>query len=483
MASKDETPEVFSSCRRNEAKSGQKLLALYPRGKRYYPAVVTCPKGKRSVEVEYIGFDERRTLPLHSLISTRACQELADLELKSGTLTAKTEVYARFSDDNLWYYAFIQGASEDGYEVKFDGFSGVYPCSKEQVFSMQTLEAKKKESRDHYISMRNGDGSKSGSGGDSKVSTKGKRRPRVLPKAPEVERAAIQRMSELEEKKKEGSANFYLSLTDEKVSDMMSPILGLYKCGVPARYGGNGGFPSGEILALVHAKNSVVELSIPGNIKKAISLHFSDKNPEFAFEFVWCVSQISDIFKPKEGSVNFVHHAWVFPDIQPGQRRQCETPFGVFNLSGDGTEGKDEWRGIVFKPEKFRPNRDMSIGECHGLRVSVHADKRNKYIMCCSPNNGKIYFMRPNSGKAPPLIAFWSAAVEQEAKTPRVLVQLNWLYTQESPLMRQVLQECVNLKDIKSKILGDEPGTRGLVDEAGGEAPFRALRTLLFSPS
>mmetsp|Transcript_40027 Transcript_40027/g.64189 ORF Transcript_40027/g.64189 Transcript_40027/m.64189 type:complete len:304 (-) Transcript_40027:297-1208(-) len=293
--------------------------------------------------------------------------------------------------------------------------------------------------------MRKGSARGGGKKGDSKGKDKAGTIPRrPIPNLPEKSDPKFT-LEQILSSKKEGSANFYLSISeDTKVCDMMSPILALYQCGVPARYGGEGGYPSGEIAAILRATTDDVDLQIPDKIKTAIAACFAkdESSPnEFAFEYIWCASQISDILKPKDGgSVNLVHHAWVYKDIQPGQRRQCQMPMGVFNM---GDENK--WAGrLEVKNPASKGGRDASHDKCTPQRVSVHAAKRNKWVMCCSPNNAKIYFDLKN-----PLIAFWSAAIDRDAEKPRILVQFNWMFTQRiTASTYSLLQKASTLKEL-----------------------------------
>eukprot|EP00472_Partenskyella_glossopodia_P001223 CAMPEP_0197542884 /NCGR_PEP_ID=MMETSP1318-20131121/67941_1 /TAXON_ID=552666 /ORGANISM="Partenskyella glossopodia, Strain RCC365" /LENGTH=514 /DNA_ID=CAMNT_0043102177 /DNA_START=809 /DNA_END=2349 /DNA_ORIENTATION=+ len=212
--------------------------------------------------------------------------------------------------------------------------------------------------------------------------------------------------------KKEGASNFYLGLDpDKKVSDMMCGILGgLYHCGVPARYAGKQGYPCGEILAILHFSSSTFGAKIPPHIKTQISKTcFDPQTTNFSFEFVWYASMVQDVISPKKGhggqaSLNMVHHAWVHKNIQPGERRFASAGVGVFNLDDD------KWTGRLQKPKggkQSKGDRDCVIGSISGSRVSVHSDKRNKWIMCCSPNNGKIYFDYARQDA----VVFWSVCV------------------------------------------------------------------------
>mmetsp|Transcript_40028 Transcript_40028/g.64190 ORF Transcript_40028/g.64190 Transcript_40028/m.64190 type:complete len:326 (-) Transcript_40028:127-1104(-) len=317
--------------------------------------------------------------------------------------------------------------------------------------------------------MRKGSARGGGKKGDSKGKDKAGTIPRrPIPNLPEKSDPKFT-LEQILSSKKEGSANFYLSISeDTKVCDMMSPILALYQCGVPARYGGEGGYPSGEIAAILRATTDDVDLQIPDKIKTAIAACFAkdESSPnEFAFEYIWCASQISDILKPKDGgSVNLVHHAWVYKDIQPGQRRQCQMPMGVFNM---GDENK--WAGrLEVKNPASKGGRDASHDKCTPQRVSVHAAKRNKWVMCCSPNNAKIYFDLKN-----PLIAFWSAAIDRDAEKPRILVQFNWMFTQRiTASTYSLLQKASTLKELLD---GMKSQKADIEKEIGGSAPIDEL--------
>mmetsp|Transcript_10211 Transcript_10211/g.16531 ORF Transcript_10211/g.16531 Transcript_10211/m.16531 type:complete len:477 (+) Transcript_10211:20-1450(+) len=443
---------------------GTKVLAFYKHEKIYYPAVVRTLVGEKEAEVQYLGFPGTVQLHTDSLVPIEKCAEFAKDEYKRfGSLSVGSKVYARYAEEEqLWYHARITATNAGSYNVRFSGFDhdGTdHKCKQTEAFSERFLKR----------IMRKGSARGGGKKGDSKGKDKAGTIPRrPIPNLPEKSDPKFT-LEQILSSKKEGSANFYLSISeDTKVCDMMSPILALYQCGVPARYGGEGGYPSGEIAAILRATTDDVDLQIPDKIKTAIAACFAkdESSPnEFAFEYIWCASQISDILKPKDGgSVNLVHHAWVYKDIQPGQRRQCQMPMGVFNM---GDENK--WAGrLEVKNPASKGGRDASHDKCTPQRVSVHAAKRNKWVMCCSPNNAKIYFDLKN-----PLIAFWSAAIDRDAEKPRILVQFNWMFTQRiTASTYSLLQKASTLKELLD---GMKSQKADIEKEIGGSAPIDEL--------
>ena len=99
---------------------------------------------------------------------------------------------------------------------------------------------------------------------------------------------------------------------------------------------------------------------------------------------------------------------------------------GVFNIPSENDSNQP--CGLI-PPQKSKKknqaagDRNLVLGMMTPNRVSVHANKRDKYSMCCSPNNALIHFEKKS-----PMVGFWSAAVDSESKPPRVLIQLNWYY-------------------------------------------------------
>mmetsp|Transcript_15653 Transcript_15653/g.30569 ORF Transcript_15653/g.30569 Transcript_15653/m.30569 type:complete len:227 (+) Transcript_15653:1-681(+) len=219
------------------------------------------------------------------------------------------------------------------------------------------------------------------------------------------------------------------------------------------------------MLGIVHTSSSTIPVKIPERIKAAVSSQaFSDNPKDFRFDLCWVVSDVSSILKKGVGSVNLVHHAWVFDDIMPGQRRFMQVPVGVFNLDDQ------KWLGRLLPAEKAgKGDRDAPIESVSNMRVSVHADKRNKWVMCCSPNNARIHF-----DSALPAIAFWSTAVNHEAKPPKVLIQLNWMLLGRPSKLYSQLQSCQTLGALLNYMATPE-GRAEISTELGGEGPINAL--------
>lgn len=431
--------------------TGEKVVATYGTEKRMYPATVD-KIGKKDIQVRYVGYEKPAWVRRDSLVTVESLRQMASQakhaqQQNPSPLKKGQTVYALFSDDGMWYYGSVSGVGSAGatYEVLLEGFKEQIECKQTQVVPESMV-----------LERLN---SKAGSHGVKNHQLKQVVGPNFV-KPTKV-------LSDFKAAKKEGSSNFYLSLeTDQKVVDMLNPFLGLYKCAVFANYGGKGGYPSGQMLALLHASSSCVHLTIPAKIKKAVAECFVDNTDEFAFSFFWSVSDISEIQgRPKGwkkrkgrgngegndsrmegvGSVNVVHHAWTFSDVQPGQRRSALVPMGVFNIGAlDTTPGRD-WKGVLMScpGKESKGDRDAAIGRLRPCRVSVHADKRNKWAMCCSPNNGKIYY-----DKKLPLIAFWTAAVDQGSKPARVIVQLNWVLTSPNLVLFEILQKNHTLPEL-----------------------------------
>ncbi len=406
---------------------GQTVLALFDDGKTrpgLYPAKVTTIDAGR-VRVKFLRSSASTPvvsewLERSNVLAMAECETLGQRGGPPPRVGAT--VYAKFTEDGIWYHATVEATNGGRLRVRYTDYGNSAEVARTDVFPESAAETD---------------------------NSKGRPPRKVTPPTREPS-PRLADWSAAAEMKKEGGSNFYLSLCDTTVADLMNPILCLYRCCVPARYGGKGGYPTGHLLALIHCDTATAPLAVPRRVATTIAKAcFNETKTNFAFEFVWAVYDISEILEDKRrrprkkgsqetnttpniASLNLVHHSWVFPDAAPGQRRSANIPIGVLEVEGSRVNQLLPCPG---KPGKG--DRDLPIGNLAPCRISVHADKRNKYAMCCSPNNARVYFR-----KSDPVVAFWSFAVAPgRASDPaRVLIQLNFLLTRPNEPLHDILQ-------------------------------------------
>ncbi|GAB5369274.1 hypothetical protein AAMO2058_001391000 [Amorphochlora amoebiformis] len=444
-----------------DAGEDEEALVLYKKENRFYMARVLSTSKRHFPRVRFEGYNTATGVPNAEVVPIKSVLSLAQNSRKEGRISEKSAVYALSPTDGKWYYGTIAECKTSGYLVAFPGFGSVL-CAEvvkeEDIFELVTLRkaSKSKNNSTSDRKLRKVDSSKlTGADGDAKGDG----------------------LREGLDKKKEGGANFYLSLEkDTKIADMFSPILSLYTLAVPARYGG--GYPMGEILCVLYGKRENIEFQIPDFIASSVaSTCFKNpQNSKFGYEFAFIISDVAGVLKtgPNKrgkgggGGLNLVHHAWVYPKIMPGQRRQKQIWIGAFNLRDKEFSGR-----LKPAPTNSKGDRDVRVEGLAPHRISVHGDKRNRNVMCCSPNNAKIYL-----DEKAPVTAFWSVSVDPDEEHPRVLCQLHWIFhglsrdKGENGLLYGLIQKSSTIKQILAA-LEDNKGPVGKI--LGGMAPVKAL--------
>jgi len=203
--------------------------------------------------------------------------------------------------------------------------------------------------------------------------------------------------------------------------------------------------------------------------------------------------------------INLVHHAWCYPMCQPGAKQNSSVYAGLFPLvpsKGEGNKKPDNAQESKAEPSQAttsdekvgaeegketssgpRPDRShesqrasppppplglqplpdakpswLPYGHLRPFRVSVHSDRRDPWVMCCSPNNCALLV-----DTTQPLSAFWS--VSHKAKTPDsssqpgAVVVLHLISHMQLPDLHTAVQRSTNLSELialLSEILGAE---------------------------
>lgn len=86
-------------------------------------------------------------------------------------------------------------------------------------------------------------------------------------------------------------------------------------------------------------------------------------------------------------------------------------------------------------------------------RISIHSDKRDRYSMCCSPNNARFFIdMRESmtvfitAAHVPPRPA--KAATAAATSDVRAVVSLQWLLHRPDPSMERIIQSSRNMSQL-----------------------------------
>jgi hypothetical protein len=172
-----------------------------------------------------------------------------------------------------------------------------------------------------------------------------------------------------------------------------------------------------------------------------------------------------------------VHHSWCFPECPPGERQGMNLLCGIFPVStcpsprNDPTAGKGALAYSRLTPQ----------------RISIHSDKRDRYIMCCSPNNAR-FFIDINES----MTVFITAAhvptrpqgpSSNAQQQPRAVVSLQWLLHRSNSSLDRVVQSSKNINELiigMSTILTGgfaHPALQSLIQIIGYSVPVPATLT------
>eukprot|EP00743_Colponemidia_sp_Colp-15_P005714 GILK01006144.1.p1 GENE.GILK01006144.1~~GILK01006144.1.p1 ORF type:complete len:321 (-),score=42.81 GILK01006144.1:134-1069(-) len=232
------------------------------------------------------------------------------------------------------------------------------------------------------------------------------------------------------DKKKEGSANFYVSFVSEPISDSLNPILGFYKMPTFAYYGND--YPQGEQKVIVRGHSSVFPFQLPQLISQQL---VDSHNIPYPYDFFWVVSDIVSLLPRKTGlTPNLVHHGWRFPDVQPepGERKNVRMLMGVFVSENSLSSGH-----VISK--------QLRVNELIYQNVHVHGKTSQPGLMCCSPNASKIAL----SGQTP-MLAVWTVSLHDTV--PKAVVSLQWLILEPIPELDESIQKAECLSALLSSL-------------------------------
>jgi hypothetical protein len=238
--------------------------------------------------------------------------------------------------------------------------------------------------------------------------------------------------------KKERGGRFFISTDGVDVNDSMLFTIGLFSLPTPAFYGGE--FPTADMLAIVKGTSATIpDLWIPTEVRAALP-----DGGAAGFEFCFVLSDVGSIVAQHGAALNLVHHAWLFPEAEPGKRTMGDVSLGIFSYPASQ----------VAHAEK----RALGFQCLTNTRVSIHPQKGG---MCCSPNNARFVVTtpEPETGSVAGLSYFWSVAVVLDGS--RACVSLQWLLTTPDSALRSTISEAVEGSETLETLLPSLANTFG----------------------